>query len=250
MSDVLKSRNALLFVAISLVSGFGGGVMSLASALWVWDLSGSTSLAALVGLCVFLPSLGGPAIGAVVDRWPRRPVLIGTNLVLAAMMTSLWWVGSAKQLGLIFLVMLGCGTGYVLLDAGESALLPACIPAARLAVVNGWRMSAQEGTKLISRWPVPVCMRGRVAGRSPWWRSAPWLPRPDSMHSSGHYGPRPQRRTTAGCGPAWLSCGALPTCSGWLPPRQWPCRCQVCPPPRFMTWSNVTCGCRRVSSVC
>jgi hypothetical protein len=46
--------------------------------------------------------------------------------------------------------MLAYGVSYVLLDAGESALLPAALPATALGDVNGWRSSAQEGMKLIA----------------------------------------------------------------------------------------------------
>jgi len=51
---------------------------------------------------------------------------------------------------LIFVVLAAYGTSYVLLDAGESALLPAALPPSALGDVNGWRSSAQEGMKLIA----------------------------------------------------------------------------------------------------
>jgi hypothetical protein len=44
-------RNAVLFVAISLVSGFGSTAMSLVAGIWILDLTGSVSLAGLAGLC-------------------------------------------------------------------------------------------------------------------------------------------------------------------------------------------------------
>src|SRR5206468_12902082 len=52
------------------------------------------------------------------------------------------------QTWLIFAVSLACGVAYVLLDAGETALLPAALPPAQLGRVNGWRSSSQEGMKL------------------------------------------------------------------------------------------------------
>jgi hypothetical protein len=51
---------------------------------------------------------------------------------------------------LIFAVMLARGLSYVVLDAGETALLPAALPADALGRVNGWRSSAQEGMKLVA----------------------------------------------------------------------------------------------------
>jgi hypothetical protein len=81
---------------------------------------------------------------------------------------SLLTVHSAGQVALIYAVLLVRGIGYVLLDAGESALLPAALPREMLGDVNGWRSSAQEGMKLVAplagaalyawRGPVPVVL--------------------------------------------------------------------------------------------
>ena len=143
-------RNAFLFVAISVVAGFGSTAMSLVAGVWILDLTGSSSLAGLAGFCVFAPTLAGPWLGALVDRLPRRPLLITVDLVLAAVLLSLLAVRSREQAWLIYAVMLAYGISYVLLDAGESALLPAALPATVLGDVNGWRSSAQEGMKLIA----------------------------------------------------------------------------------------------------
>jgi MFS family permease len=143
-------RNAVLFVAISLLSGFGSGAMSLAASIWILDLTGSASRAALAGLCVYAPTLLGPWLGGLLDRVPRRPLLIVTNLLLAGALLSLLTVRGPGQTWLTFAVSLAYGISYVLLDAGESALLPAALPPSGLGDVNGWRSSAQEGMKLVA----------------------------------------------------------------------------------------------------
>jgi hypothetical protein len=143
-------RNAVLFVAISVLAGFGSTAMSLVAGIWIFDLTGSAGLAGLAGLCVYAPTLAAPWLGAVVDRLPRRPLVIGVNLLLSALLLTLFTVHSRAGMWLIFAVMLGYGVSYVLLDAGETALLPAAIPADALGDVNGWRSSAQEGMKLLA----------------------------------------------------------------------------------------------------
>ncbi|MEU8313313.1 MULTISPECIES: MFS transporter [unclassified Micromonospora] len=143
-------RNAVLFVAVSLLSGLGGSAMALVSGIWILDLTGSTGLAALAGLCVYAPTLAGPWLGGLLDRAPRRPLVIGVDLALAAALLSLLAVRGPGQAWLIYAVSLAYGVGYVLVDAGETALLPAALPPARLADVNGWRSSAQEGMKLVA----------------------------------------------------------------------------------------------------
>ncbi|WP_410811286.1 MFS transporter [Micromonospora sp. 067-2] len=143
-------RNAGLFVAISLLSGFGSSAMTLVAGIWLLDLTGSTGLAALAGLCVYAPVLAGPWLGGLLDRAPRRPVVIAVNLLLAAALLALLAVRGPGQTWLIFAVSCAYGVSYVLIDAGETALLPSALSPTELGDVNGWRSSAQEGTKLIA----------------------------------------------------------------------------------------------------
>ncbi|WBC07769.1 MFS transporter [Micromonospora sp. WMMA1947] len=154
-------RNAFLFVAVSLLSGLGGSAMALVSGIWILDLTGSTGLAALAGMCVYAPTLAGPWLGGLLDRVPRRSLVIGVDLALAAALLSLLAVRGPGDAWLIYAVSLAYGVGYVLVDAGETALLPAALPLSRLADVNGWRSSAQEGMKLVA----PLAGAGLYAWR-------------------------------------------------------------------------------------
>jgi MFS family permease len=143
-------RNAALFVAISLLSGFGSSAMSLVAGIWILDLTGSTGLAALAGLCVYAPVLAGPWLGALLDRVPRRPLVVGINLALATVLLSLLTVRGPDRTWLIFVVSCAYGLSYVLIDAGETALLPSALSPGQLGHVNGARSSAQEGMKLVA----------------------------------------------------------------------------------------------------
>ncbi|PZW00065.1 Predicted arabinose efflux permease, MFS family [Micromonospora phaseoli] len=143
-------RNAVLFVAVSLLAGFGGSAMALVAGIWLLDLTGSPGLAALAGLCVYAPTLAGPWLGILVDRLPRRPLVIATNLTLTATLPTLLAVRSPAQAWLLLCVSTVYGVAYVLVDAGESALLPAALSPADLRHVNGARASAQEGVKLVA----------------------------------------------------------------------------------------------------
>lgn len=156
-------RNAALFVLISLLSGFGSTMMGLAASIWIFDLTGSVGLAALVGICTYGPSLAAPWLSAMVDRLPRRPLLIWSDLLLGALFLTLLPVNSPSSVWLIFAVLLIRGFSYIIVDAGESAILPAALPASLLGDVNGWRTSAQEGTKLLA----PLAGAGLYAWRGP-----------------------------------------------------------------------------------
>ncbi|RGC65858.1 Major Facilitator Superfamily protein [Micromonospora sp. MW-13] len=154
-------RNAGLFVAISLLSGFGSSAMSLVAGIWILDLTGSTGLAALAGLCVYAPVLAGPWLGGLLDRASRRSLVMAVNLALATVLLSLLTVRGPGQTWLIFLASCAYGVSYVLIDAGETALLPSALSPAELGDVNGWRSSAQEGMKLVA----PLAGAGLYAWR-------------------------------------------------------------------------------------
>jgi MFS family permease len=147
---MLRNRNSTLLIAVSFVAGFGSTAMSLTAAVWVKTLTGSSGLAALAGFFVFAPTLLGPVLGGVVDRFPARPVLVITNLATATLLLTLLGVHSGHQVWLIYAVMLGYGVSYVLVDAAEARLLTAALPAKELGAMNGFRMSAQEATKLFA----------------------------------------------------------------------------------------------------
>ncbi len=146
----MRRRNAGLLVGVSVVDGVGGTAMSLAAAIWVKSLTGSSGLAALTGFLVFAPTLVGPVLGALVDRAAVRPLLVSTNLGTASLLLTLLTVEDAGQVWRIFAVMLGYGVSHVLVDAGEARLIVAALPADRLGGLNGLRMSAQEATKLLA----------------------------------------------------------------------------------------------------
>ncbi|MEU6077709.1 MFS transporter [Micromonospora sp. NPDC047074] len=154
-------RNAVLFTAISLLSGFGSSAMSLVAGIWILDLTGSTSLAALTGLCVYAPVLGGFWLGGPLDRASRRSLVMAVNLALSAVLLSLLAVRGPGQTWLIFLVSCAYGVSYVLIDAGETALLPSALSPTELGDVNGWRSSAQEGMKVVA----PMAGAGLYAWR-------------------------------------------------------------------------------------
>ncbi|MEV7805844.1 MFS transporter [Microbispora sp. NPDC088329] len=148
MKAALADRNARRYLSAVVVSGFGTMAMSLVAGIWVKSLTGSDSLAGLTAFCFWAPTAAGPALGALVDVLGARPVLIWTNVVVGAALCLLFLVRSPAQVWLLFAVLVLYGVSFVLLDAAEAAVLPAAVPEALLAEVNGLRMSASEGTRL------------------------------------------------------------------------------------------------------
>jgi len=143
-------RAQALLVAVSFVAAVGHGAMSLAAGIWVLALTGSSALAALVGFFVFAPTLLGPVIGALVDRAPPRPVLVGTNLALAALLATAVTVRDAGDVWQLFSVMLAYGLSYLVVDAAEARLVVAAVPRDAIGRLGGLRLGAQESTKLFA----------------------------------------------------------------------------------------------------
>jgi hypothetical protein len=147
---VLANRNVRLYLGGVLVSGFGDSAMSLVAGVWVKTLTGSNSLAALVGFGVWLPLLIGPVIGGLADRLPRRRLLVATNLALSLVLVGPLAVRSPGDIWLLFVTLLLVGIGGVLIDATEVALVTSAIPADLRPDLNGLVRSAIESMKLVA----------------------------------------------------------------------------------------------------
>ncbi|MFE1309432.1 MFS transporter [Streptomyces sp. NPDC058755] len=147
---VLRDRTAGLLLTGVVVSGFGTSSLWLASGVWVKDLTGSNGLAALCMLALWAPTLAGPALGTLADRFRRRPLLITVNLALAGLLLTLFTFDSPGRLWLLFAVLFGYGAAGVVHDAAESALVTAAVVPDLRGDFNGLRMTASEGMKLVA----------------------------------------------------------------------------------------------------
>jgi DHA3 family macrolide efflux protein-like MFS transporter len=64
-----------------LVSMLGTGMTRFALTIWAWQVTGSATALALVGVFSFAPVvLFSPIAGALVDRWPRKLVMMASDL--------------------------------------------------------------------------------------------------------------------------------------------------------------------------
>ncbi|MEU1404726.1 MFS transporter [Streptomyces sp. NPDC005728] len=150
VARVLRDRNAGLYLTGLLVSAFGTSSLWLASGVWVKDLTGSNGLAALCMLAMWAPTLAGPALGTLADRFRRRPLLITVNLGLAALLPTLFTVDAPGGLWLLFAVLFLYGAAGVVGEAAESALVAAAVAPDLLGDFNGLRMTVTEGMKLVA----------------------------------------------------------------------------------------------------
>ncbi|HLK24921.1 MAG TPA: MFS transporter [Caulobacteraceae bacterium] len=120
----------------SSVSGFGDYFTSLAiQVLIVSVLAGSAAQVGLVNAARWLPyMLFGLVAGAMVDRAPRRPVLIAADVVRAGLLVAVPALALSHRLSIWALAafMALFGLASLLGDAATQALVPRLVPRALL----------------------------------------------------------------------------------------------------------------------
>ncbi|MET8723462.1 MFS transporter [Streptomyces misionensis] len=147
---VLRDGNAGRYLTGLVVNAFGTSALWLASGVWVKELTGSDGLAGLCMLALWAPTPAGPVLGTLADRVRRKPLIITVNLIMAALLLTLFAVDSPGRLWLLFAVLVLYGTAGVLTDAAEAALVTDVVPAGLLGDFNGLRTTITEGMKLVA----------------------------------------------------------------------------------------------------
>jgi predicted MFS family arabinose efflux permease len=145
-----ERRNGRLYLTGLAVSVIGNNAMSLAAGIWVKSLTGSSSEAALVSVCVYAPSLAGPLAGVVADRVRRRRFLVWLELVSAALVLPVLAVRGPGSVWIIFAVMTWYGIQLTLSSPAESALFAVMLSRERRQELNGWSLGLQEAGRLVS----------------------------------------------------------------------------------------------------
>jgi MFS family permease len=144
-----RSDVRLLFAGQTL-SMFGDWMMIIVLAIWMKVLTGSSSAAGLVFFVFALAGLVAPLGGLVVDRLPKRPLMIATHLALAGVMCLLLFVHDRSDAWLLYAVTALYGLGGDLFAAARSAMMKAMLPDELLADANGAYQSIREGLRLVA----------------------------------------------------------------------------------------------------
>lgn len=83
-------RRAATFVGVRAVSSLGSALTTFALNVWVYTTTGSyTTFATLAVIAAFPSLLLAPACGLIVDRFPRKTVLIACDLIAAVTIAAL-----------------------------------------------------------------------------------------------------------------------------------------------------------------
>jgi MFS family permease len=130
--EEFPSRPFLLYWRANAVSGFGMYITLLAlQALVVLTLRGSAADVGWLNSARWLPYLVlGIVVGALVDRHPRRPVMVVTDVVQAGLLATiplLWWI-HRLSLPVLLAIVLAYGTTSVINGAAAMSFLPRLVP--------------------------------------------------------------------------------------------------------------------------
>ena len=105
MRAILKRPDFRLLLAGQTLSMFGDWAMIIVLAVWMKVLTGSSSAAGLVFFVFAIVSLAAPLGGLVVDRLPKRRLMIATHIALAGVMCLLLLVHNRGDAWLIYVVI-------------------------------------------------------------------------------------------------------------------------------------------------
>ncbi len=148
--ELLRIRNARIFLFGNAVSTLGDTSLWFAMAIWVKELTGSSAWAGLVFFCYIAGNLFSPLGGALADRFPRRPLLVVANLLSAAIVLPITLVHGRGDIWIVYVVIFLYGVTGSVIGTAQSALVPALVPPDLLAEANGAQQTLNQGLQLVT----------------------------------------------------------------------------------------------------
>lgn len=126
----MKARGVGPLLASTAVSVTGDGALLAAAPLLAASLTRNPVAVSTVTAAFYLPwLLAGLPAGALVDRWPRRPVMVAADIVRAvilATLAALVFTGTANLPFLVATVLL-VGVAQCFFDSAAQAMIPAVV---------------------------------------------------------------------------------------------------------------------------
>jgi MFS family permease len=121
--DVVRNPRYLPLWLGQLVSNFGDTLHYIALVVLVFQITGRGVAVATLVAAEILPVLFlGPVAGVVIDRFSRKAVLIGSDLIRAVLVFSLLWPQGAWH---AYLVAAGLAAGNTFFNPTVQAVIPA-----------------------------------------------------------------------------------------------------------------------------
>lgn len=150
MRAVLRRPDFRLLFGGLFFSMTAESVLLLALGIWVKDLTGSNGLAGATFFALTVPVVFAPFLGFIVDRFRRKPFLIGTNLFTAAVLLPLFGVHHRDQIWIIYTVAALYGLSFIAVGGALNGLIKEVIPEELLGEANGALQTVKQGLRLFA----------------------------------------------------------------------------------------------------
>jgi len=145
---LLRQRPFRVLLAGQTLTLFGDLALILVLGVWAKNLTGSVSAGGAVFLAMIAPTLLSPLLGWMIDRYPRRRVLIVNDLVTAAGLLPLLAVRGPEDVWIIYAVATFYGLSQQIFFAARSALLQSMLSDDDLGPANAVLESLRMGLRV------------------------------------------------------------------------------------------------------
>ena len=150
MRELLRIRDARIFLVGWTLSQFGDWALIIVLAVWAKALTNSNTAAGLVFFALALPSIFSPLAGVVVDRVRRRRLLVVVYSIESVVVLSLLFVHDRSDVWILYAMAAFIGVFGTLAASARSALMTTTIPQELLGDGNALFQSVREGLRLIA----------------------------------------------------------------------------------------------------
>ncbi len=134
--EVFRNRPFLLLWLSQLFTQIGGNMVLFGLTVIVVDSTNSTTANSILILSFLVPAVAFSAVaGVYVDRFDKRLVLVGTNVLRALLSIALWAAGANLLLLVLFNALISTVT--VFFAPAEAAMIPQVVPRRQLLSANG-----------------------------------------------------------------------------------------------------------------
>lgn len=142
--DLLKIRDFRLLFSGQMISQIGDSLNKVALLWFVYELTGSALKMTVVGLLQTLPPLLlGPLIGVYLDRLPKKPVMIGVDLIRTIMilLIPLLYLLQALTLDRLYFLVFVTSIVSTVFGPALASAVPLIAPKDRLVAANALMQS-------------------------------------------------------------------------------------------------------------
>jgi DHA3 family macrolide efflux protein-like MFS transporter len=135
--ELLHNRDFALLWAGQLLSQIGDQCLLIAAITLISDLSQSPLAMLIPAISIAIPQIVFGLVGGVMaDRWNRKLVMIGSDVLRGCIVLSILLVNGVQQLWILYLAAAGLAFMGVFFYPARNAVIPNLVPASLLLAAN------------------------------------------------------------------------------------------------------------------